>query len=440
MFEARHAASLVREAAPCTSSGAAPQNVNASNGIATVPRTHDLTVLVAFPMLGSKRDMGHLFLSSVLALAGVLFGVDPCPNIQITTPADGAVSGSPLLFAFTVSPDITAVQCATDPQAPQAFDCIPGIDNEIFFGAPGSGYVSAITLYVTAQDSSSVCTESVTVDVDVKGPNASLSVLCDALGEVCQPPPGHFDAWGTYVVDGQVCPSSTPATEIRFTGSDQEGHGPVRFMCQLDGGSFRDCSDGPGSGVLRWGQGSLLPDGQHAAVIVGYDALGNPGPMNFNAPGNFGIVVTFTVGACTRCGDGFVWAGVETCDDGNTVNTDACPNTCQSARCGDGFLWAGVETCDDGNTDDTDGCPTTCLDATCGDGFVRKGVEQCDEGSGNSDTGPCSPQCISNADADVSGCGCGVTPRNARRGESGTATLWLIMGLVLVGVRRRGRR
>jgi cysteine-rich repeat protein len=78
------------------------------------------------------------------------------------------------------------------------------------------------------------------------------------------------------------------------------------------------------------------------------------------------------------CGDGVVRAGVEQCDDGNAVNTDACLNTCVAASCGDGVVRAGVEQCDDGNTVDTDACLTTCVSASCGDGVVEAGVEACD--------------------------------------------------------------
>ena len=79
------------------------------------------------------------------------------------------------------------------------------------------------------------------------------------------------------------------------------------------------------------------------------------------------------------CGDGFVQAGVEECDDGNDVDVDACPNNCQVARCGDGFIWAGVEECDDANDIDTDDCRNTCAVARCGDGVIREGVEVCDD-------------------------------------------------------------
>ncbi len=62
-------------------------------------------------------------------------------------------------------------------------------------------------------------------------------------------------------------------------------------------------------------------------------------------------------GLCLNiCGDGFVDAGVEPCDDGNITNEDACTNTCEINVCGDRFVNAGVEACDDGNDDPNDGC------------------------------------------------------------------------------------
>lgn len=73
------------------------------------------------------------------------------------------------------------------------------------------------------------------------------------------------------------------------------------------------------------------------------------------------------------CGDGIHYYAVEECDDGNSVDTDACPGTCKNATCGDGFLWSGMEQCDDGNNDDHDACRNTCVSATCGDGVHRTG-------------------------------------------------------------------
>ncbi|MBI5488139.1 MAG: hypothetical protein HY905_12470 [Deltaproteobacteria bacterium] len=77
-----------------------------------------------------------------------------------------------------------------------------------------------------------------------------------------------------------------------------------------------------------------------------------------------------------RCGDAAVDTG-EGCDDGNTIDDDGCTNACALPSCGDGLVQPG-EDCDDANADDTDACLSTCVSASCGDGFVHSGVEECD--------------------------------------------------------------
>lgn len=78
------------------------------------------------------------------------------------------------------------------------------------------------------------------------------------------------------------------------------------------------------------------------------------------------------------CGDGDIQDG-EGCDDGNQDNTDACTNACEPASCGDGVVWAGVESCDDANQSNSDSCLNSCELASCGDGFIRVGQEECDD-------------------------------------------------------------
>jgi cysteine-rich repeat protein len=46
--------------------------------------------------------------------------------------------------------------------------------------------------------------------------------------------------------------------------------------------------------------------------------------------------------------------------DGNADDTDACRSDCNAASCGDGFVQAGVEQCDDSNAASGDGC-ASCL-------------------------------------------------------------------------------
>ncbi len=61
------------------------------------------------------------------------------------------------------------------------------------------------------------------------------------------------------------------------------------------------------------------------------------------------------------CGDGHLDPG-EICDDGFAANAQEanCLPNCVPAACGDGFVHAGVEECDDGNFDVTDGCDLGC--------------------------------------------------------------------------------
>ncbi|MBK7826486.1 DUF4215 domain-containing protein [Nannocystis sp.] len=91
------------------------------------------------------------------------------------------------------------------------------------------------------------------------------------------------------------------------------------------------------------------------------------------------------------CGDGFIQAMVETCDDNG--ESKLCDKDCSAAKCGDGLVnMAAGEVCDDGNMVDTDACLGTCVAAKCGDGKVQAGVEDCDDGNVNPNDG-CSARC-----------------------------------------------
>ena len=79
-----------------------------------------------------------------------------------------------------------------------------------------------------------------------------------------------------------------------------------------------------------------------------------------------------------ECGNGVPETGEE-CDDGNEDNTDACLDTCKDAECGDGFIRAGVEACDDAGESAT--CDADCTPAECGDGTLNEiAGEKCDDG------------------------------------------------------------
>jgi cysteine-rich repeat protein len=118
-----------------------------------------------------------------------------------------------------------------------------------------------------------------------------------------------------------------------------------------------------------------------------------------------------------KCGDGFVQAGVEECDENentaaHTDNTDGCLDTCVLATCGDGWVrsdgMGADEVCDDGNTDNTDLC-VNCNDPVCGDG-IRQLNEGCDTGAAR---GPSPATC--SLGCKINTCGDGVV--QAANGE-----------------------
>ena len=94
-------------------------------------------------------------------------------------------------------------------------------------------------------------------------------------------------------------------------------------------------------------------------------------------------------GCQATCGNGVIEPG-EQCDGGG-ANTDMCDDDCTFPMCGDDLTNdAAGEDCDDGNADSSDAC-VACKTATCGDGFVQTGVEACDDGDPEDDD--CSDTC-----------------------------------------------
>ena len=107
------------------------------------------------------------------------------------------------------------------------------------------------------------------------------------------------------------------------------------------------------------GQGGLCEFGVCAAQECGNGRI-EPGEACDD--GACGSSTCTTTCVAVVCGDGIVSQG-ELCDDANEDNGDSCRNDCRPASCGDGVVRTdlspgqpGHETCDDGNTVDTDGC------------------------------------------------------------------------------------
>ena len=104
------------------------------------------------------------------------------------------------------------------------------------------------------------------------------------------------------------------------------------------------------------------------------------------------------------CGDGIVQGGEE-CDLGaDNLDTGACTTTCTIAVCGDGFVHAGAEACDDAGPSAS--CDDDCTVPVCGDGVVNPlAFEQCD-GDGDVMNGHC-VDCVAECDPGWSRCGGG---------------------------------
>lgn len=78
------------------------------------------------------------------------------------------------------------------------------------------------------------------------------------------------------------------------------------------------------------------------------------------------------------CGNHVIEAPVEVCDDGNTIDSDACRADCTAAaECGDGVVWDGKEECDDGAGNHPTlptACRPGCVLPKCGDGAIYVGA------------------------------------------------------------------
>ena len=180
--------------------------------------------------------------------------------------------------------------------------------------------------------------------------------------------------------------STTSPPLAAVTGSSMWGSKPVMTetvwtwrdinTCQL-----ATCGDGAvreerKPAVREPGRHRRLPQRLHGRCVRRRCGAGWRGGLRRRKPGARSPVSV----VAPRAAATDLQAGVESCDDGNQVNTDACLNTCASARCGDRVVREG-QRLDDGNEDPTDGCLNSCVLASCGDGFVQAGVEACDDGN-----------------------------------------------------------
>ncbi|MDH5719312.1 MAG: DUF4215 domain-containing protein [Spirochaetia bacterium] len=115
------------------------------------------------------------------------------------------------------------------------------------------------------------------------------------------------------------------------------------------------------------------------------------------------------------CGNGILQtSNAEQCDDGNTIDTDSCNNSCQIvplATCSNGAKDAGEE-CDPSVNgaypNNAADCNANCTLSSCGDGYTNTNTEDCD--TGGIDTLTCNADCTFTI--------CGDSKMNAASGET----------------------
>ena len=215
-------------------------------------------------------------------------------------------------------------------------------------------------------------------------------------------------------IDGDGC-----SYDCRF--EPQCGNGIVDFGEECDDGNFSNedsclawcqlarCGDGYlWLGMEQCDDGNAMPgDGCSPSCFIEGVTCGNgilePGEEcdDGNLSNNDGCLASCFA---ARCGDTFLWSGVEQCDDGNNISGDGCSGACmfEGATCGNGIVEPG-EQCDDGNFNNGDACLNSCRIAACGDGFVWVGMEMCDDGNVINGDG-CSQYC----ELEIGVCGNGI--------------------------------
>jgi cysteine-rich repeat protein len=222
---------------------------------------------------------------------------------------------------------------------------------------------------------------------------------------------------GDGFLNAGVDPAGSPSAGIVEQCDDADGTGAgdncdatLSGKCTIKGAAGSVCGNGvidPGEQCDDGNIGAPTGSGGPANPIIGCGTAAQGWPIFAN--GKNGTNASCTCNCMwNKCGDGQNYAAVtnptnpnplETCDDGNSNNRDACINSCVPAACGDGFVRLGVEQCDDGNAVNTDGCTNGCLVPRCGDGVVQAG-EECDDGNG-SNTDACTNVCKNAACGDL---------------------------------------
>ena len=192
--------------------------------------------------------------------------------------------------------------------------------------------------------------------------------------------------------------SSTALTDAHNAGS-------IRSAVSIDGTSF--WTSGAGNTTAGTNRGmtyvaglgattslqipATITNGRVAAIFDGQLYVSTAAGGTFGIIGPIGVGITATRVARFSPATNS-WSGMGS-------DTDDCTAICADAVCGDGYVHAGVEDCDDGNSDNDDECVGSCVLAVCGDGYVHIGTEQCDDANAVEDD-LCKADCTANAYGD----------------------------------------
>jgi MYXO-CTERM domain-containing protein len=259
----------------------------------------------------------------------------------------------------------------------------------------GDGRVADSSAATTGE----VCDDGNASDMD-ECTNSCLPARCGdgivqpVLGEACDDGAATGSCTATCTRIGSVCGNGTlEEGETCDDGNTTAG----------DGCSDLCFDEGCGDGIVQASLGETCDDGNTiagdgcnatcAAETCGDGVLQEMlGEECDNGTANADTAVCTTACRNALCGDGFVLAGTEACDDGNTTAGDGCSDNCVVEVCGDG-LPGPDEECDDGNAALEDGCTPECVREFCGDGILQAGLEeQCDDGNFAAGDG-CSRDC-----------------------------------------------
>ena len=262
---------------------------------------------------------------------GLLLGAEQCDDGGTAT-GDGC-SGT-CTFEFTCGTGQTLVQLSNTTDLAIPDNTAAGVDSTVTVPLASQGAVRSVRVGIGRLDH----TFDGDVTLALRGPSGRTRNLIVRRGSS-----GH-DFITTRLDDAAT--TAVTAGTAPFTGAFRPEQ------------TLSDAAGFLGQNALAQGAGG--PDGTWTLHLAD------------TASGDTGTLRTWTLGLCVdttvRCGNGAVDLGEE-CDDGNTVDTDACSNNCTIVDgCGDGNLDAG-ELCDDDNIVSGDGCSATCgIDITCGPG------------------------------------------------------------------------